>query len=709
MATLQKIRNKGTLLVIVIGAALLAFVLGDVFTSGSTLFGKVRDKAFVVNGEVISTKQYADKITEFEEFQKMVSGQSSLDENTSSQIREAVYQQMMRERLIDDQTKKLGLTVTKAEINDLVHGENISPVLQQLPFFNDPQTGMFNRNALIEFINTVNTPNPGPQEQALVDKYKSLWLFIEGMVRTQRLEEKYISLLSNAVIVNDQEAKTTFDLSQQNADIVYVKQNYFTISDSAVKVTDKEVQDYYNAHKASFRLEAPLVKLSYFSKEIVPSSEDFAEVETESKKAFTELQSAANPMSVVADYSDAPYRDVFVSEFMLTPSQIEFVRNAAVNDIAGPKREGDAYQIIKLIDKTVAPDSVRLRMMAIPDASTVGKDTVVTNFVDSIYGLLQGGSSFAEVANSLNPNSNGGEVGWAREIDLVQMGSGLVQAAFNTPIGQPVKLSVPGQQLILQVEERTSPVNKYKVAIVNMPVVASEKTSNNIDNELNQFISAPDVKTKFTELASKKNYMVMPNVTVSANDFSLAQIPSSRQIITWAANEKEHGSVKKFDLTNLRVIARVEQVIPAGTAPLSEVSSGIRTQLMNEKKAEKISTDLKARNLTSLNDYAAAMNATVDTVRFVNFTTPNITGLGVEPVLNAVSAFAPVNKLVGPMKGNLGVYVTQVADRTTGTETYNAAAQKRSMLNNNAYRLQMQSVEVLKNKLRVEDNRYKFF
>jgi peptidyl-prolyl cis-trans isomerase D len=348
-------------------------------------------------------------------------------------------------------------------------------------------------------------------------------------------------------------------------------------------------------------------------------------------------------------------------------------------------------------------------MMAIPDASLVGQDSVVTNFVDSIYGLLQSGSAFADVANSLNPNSNGGEVGWAREVDLIQMGAGLVQAAFNSPVGQPVKLSVPGQQLILQVEERTSPVNKYKVAIVNMPVVASEKTSNNIDNELNQFVSAPDVKTKFNELASEKGYMVMPNITVSANDFSLAQIPGSRQIITWAANEKERGSVKEFDLTNMRVIARMEQVIPAGTTPLSEVSTGIRARLVNEKKAEKIITDLQAQNLTSLDAYALAMNTTADTVRFVNFTTRNITGLGVEPVLNAVSAFAPLNQPVGPMKGNMGVYVTQVTHRTTGTETYNAASQKISMLNNNAYRIQMQSVEVLKDTLGVEDNRYRFF
>jgi hypothetical protein len=710
MATLQKIRDKGTLLVIVIGVALLAFVLGDLFTSGNTLFGKVRDKAFAVNGEVISTKQYADKITEFEEFQKMVSGQSSLDENMSSQIREAVYQQMVRQRLFESQTKKLGLTVTKAEINDLVHGEFISPILQQLPFFVDPQTGMFSRSALMEFLNTINMPSPNAQEQALVDQYKSLWLFIEDMITTQRLEEKYISLLSNAVIVNDMEAKTSFELSQQNADIEYVMQSYFTIPDSSVTVADNDIKAFYDKHKKSFRLEAPLVKLSYFTKEIVPSDEDFAEIEAEAQTAFTELQSATNPATVVADYSDTPYRDMFVSEFMLTPSQIEFVRSAAINEIHGPTRDGDSFQLYKLIDKTIAPDSVHLRMMAVPDASMFGQDSVVIHFVDSIYRAIQGGQPFADVANSLNPQSNGGDVGWAREIDLVSFGTDVVETIFSAPVGQPVKLTVPGQRLILQVEERTRPVNKYKLAVIHMPVVASEKTSNNVDNELNQFVSTPDVGTNFNQLASEKGYMVMPNISVSANDFSLAQIPSSRQVVTWAANEKTKGAVRKFDLTNRRIVARVDKVIPAGTTPLSEVSEAIRMQLVNEKKAEKIIGGLKAQNLTSIDAYAAAMNSRADTVHFVNFTTQNITGLGFEPTLNAVSAFAPLNTIVGPVKGNMGVFVANAIARTQGTEAaYDAEVQKNSMLNNNAYRLQMQSVEVLKNKLRVEDNRFRFF
>ena len=167
--------------------------------------------------------------------------------------------------------------------------------------------------------------------------------------------------------------------------------------------------------------------------------------------------------------------------------------------------------------------------------------------------------------------------------------------------------------------------------------------------------------------------------------------------------------MRKFDLTNLRIIARVEKVIPSGTTPLSEVSSGIRSQLVNERKAEMIMDDLKSQNLSSLNAYATSMSAHTDTVRFVNFNVQNITGLGFEPALNAVSEFAPLNEVVGPMKGNMGIYVASVINRTEGMDEYDAEEQKNQILNSNAYRMQMQSIEVLKNKLGVEDNRFRFF
>ena len=90
MATLQNIRNRGPLLVIVIGVALLAFVLGDLFSSGSTLMGRARDRASVVNGEVVTTQQYAENYRIRRVPKWLVV--NFLDENNLSNC-EAVYQQ----------------------------------------------------------------------------------------------------------------------------------------------------------------------------------------------------------------------------------------------------------------------------------------------------------------------------------------------------------------------------------------------------------------------------------------------------------------------------------------------------------------------------------------------------------------------------------------------------------------------------------------
>ena len=179
MATLQKIRNRAGLLVAVIGVALIAFILGDLLTSGNTFFRKYQDKAFVVDGDIVSTQQYFDRVTEWEEFQKMISGENSLDENATSQIRDIVFQQMVKERILDLQSKKLGLAVSKEEINDLVHGESVSPLLQQLPLFVDPRTGVFEKDALLGFLSTINADEATlpPEQVAMVREYRSIWLF----------------------------------------------------------------------------------------------------------------------------------------------------------------------------------------------------------------------------------------------------------------------------------------------------------------------------------------------------------------------------------------------------------------------------------------------------------------------------------------------------------------------------------------------------
>lgn len=708
MATLQKIRNRAGLLIAVIGVALLAFILGDLLTSGNTFFRKYQDKAFVVDGDIVSTQQYFDRVTEWEEFQKMVSGENSLDENATSQIRDIVYQQMVKERVLDLQAKKLGLTVSTEELNDLVHGTSISPLLQQLPLFVDPQTGMFDKAALINFLNVINSDEATlpPEQIGMVRQYKSIWLFIENLIKYQRLEEKYGSLLSSAVMVNDVEAKTSFDLSLMNSDMVYAVQNYYTIPDSVANVTDAEIKKFYNENQHMFKTTVPLAKVTYFTKEIVPSDEDFAGIEAMTSEVYEKLLTTTNPASVVSDYSDVPYSDAFVSAKLLTPDQRSFVQSANISDVYGPFRDGDSFKLFKYIAKTVAPDSVRVRMIGIPE--NMANDSLVTVFVDSLQTVIKGGKDFAEVANEINPQSNGGEVGWVREIDLVQVGSNVAENIFSIPTGTVSKVKMPGQQALIFMEEKTNPVEKYKLAVVNMPVIVSDKTQNNIDNELNQLVSDPELKTNFTKFAQEKGYSVNPSYTISASDHLLGQIAGSRQVVNWVFNEKG-GAIKKFDLSKNRIIVRVDQIMPAGFAPISEVSDNIRSMLLRDKKAEKIISDLKSKNLSTLVDYSKEMNTNIDTVRFVDFNTQNITNLGNEPVLNAYAAFGPLNTVVGPLKGNMGVFVIDVINREQTEQEYDPKEQKASMHSNTLYRLQAQAIEVLKDKMNVVDNRYKFY
>ena len=708
MAILQKIRDRSGLLIAVIGVALLAFILGDLLTSGNTFLRKYQDKAFVVDGDIVSTQEYFDRVAEWEEFQKMISGDNSFDENATAQIRDIVYQQMVKERVLDLQAKKLGLSVSKGEINDLVHGDVISPLLQQLPLFVDPQTGIFDKNALINFLTTINTEESmlPPEQVPMVRQYKSIWLFIENLIKYQRLEEKYGTLLSSAVMVNDVEAKTTFGQSQQSADVIYTVQNYYTIPDSLATVTDAEIKKFYNENQRLFKTATPMAKVTYFTKEIVPSDEDFDEVETMTAEVHEKLLTTTNAASVVSDYSDVPFQDVYLSARLLTPDERSFVQSAEVSDVYGPFRDGDSFKLFKYLGKTVAPDSVKVRMIGIPE--NMANDSLVTAFVDSLYTVIKEGKDFAEVADEINPQSNGGEVGWVREIDLIQAGPDVAQSIFSIPTGTVSKLSMPGQQSLIFVEEKTTPVEKYKLAVVNMPVIVSDKTQNNIDNELNQLVSDPEIKTKFTELAQEKGYSVIPSQTISATDHLLGQIQGSRQIVNWAFNEKD-GAIKKFDLSRNRVVARLDKIMPSGVAPISEVSDNIRSLIIRDKKAEKIITELESKNITSLEDYAEAMNTEIDSVRFVDFNTTNITNLGSEPVINAYAAYAPLNTVIGPLKGSRGVFALSVINRETTEDDYDAEEQKINMQSDNLYRLQAQAIEVLKDKMNVVDNRYKFY
>lgn len=707
MAVLQTLRTKAAgLLIGILGLALLAFILSDLFSSGNAWYNKFKDKAFSVDGEVVPTKKYADRIEEWETFEKLRRNVTSLDEPIQAQIRESVYQQMVKEMMLADQAEKLGLSVSQEEMDDMAYGTNISPVLYSVGFFTDPQTGQFDKNALTQFLTQVKQDISSVQDvqvQSQLIELKKVWAFIENMMKYQRLEEKYNALLAKTILLNNSEVKQSFEDTKNVADFAYVVQRYNTIPDSTIQVSESEVKALYETRKNNYKLDTDLRKISYFIRDVIPSEEDYDAVAKEMDAAKNKLLTTNNPALVVNEYSSSQFIDAFVAVSALPQDAKKFAETASINEIYGPIRDDQSYVMYKLLDKTIAPDSIKLQVLPLPQ----NLDATITNQIaDSLLNVIKAGKDFATVAQERAPGSNAGEAVWVNEMMLANT-FGIGKQCFAANKGDILKLSLNGNLSLVRIDDKTKPVAKVKIASIYMPVLVSDKTQNTIDNELNQFLTESGKPDKIEADAQNKGYNLISDAMIYPSEPNLQQTPGSRQVIHWAFNEKV-GSIKKFDLSDKRIIAVIKQDIPSGYMPESEVSATLKAELIKDKKAAKMIEDLKSKNLTSLDAYAQQIGTRVDSVHFVTFDSNNISGIGFEPVFNVYSKVGQQNKLDGPLKGENGVYVLDAINKTVDTKEMNAAEIKSKLSQTTTY-MMMQSLSALTEKMKVEDNRVKFW
>lgn len=711
MATLEKIRSKAGLLVLVVGLALFAFIIGDFLNSGSTYFRQSQEKIADVNGEVIKIQDYQGRVDEMTEMYKMQSGSSSLPEEYMTQIRQSVFDALVQEVVMDEQTEKLGMLVSPEELFDMVQGENISPLIQQMQMFVNPQTGAFDKAALLNFLKQIDSDNiasyPADQQAQLLQA-KNFWLFWEKNIKRQRLEQKYTTLLGKAISANILDAKEAFEENAENSDIVYAMQSYATIPDSTIEVSKSEIEKLYNQRKELFKQKEGKV-IKYIAVDIRPSKADYDKAQTEIESLKEELTTTDRVADVVNENSEIPYVDAFFTENALDPEMKQFVTTAEVGAVYGPVFENDKYRMFKLVDKTVAADSVKVSHIML-----AGKSEADTKaLADSLMGALKGGADFTELARTHSADQaaeKGGELGWFTEVTALRgVNEDFKKAIFSTPVnGVAVVKSQYGTHLV-KVTDKTGNVSKYKVADIDMTVSPSSKTYSNIYNELNQFLSKNNSVSKLEENAKEAGYNLISGATITTDDQLLGTIKNSRPVIRWAF-QNDKGSISEiFECSDKFVVAAVEGTLKEGYRPVDMVASSLKAELISQKKGEKIAEELIAKNLTSVDAYAQAMGSSVDSVKFVNFGTRRIAGIGVEPKMNAMVSMAQVDQVSAPVKGNNGVYVFKVYDRTKDGKEYNEAEQIRTLDASNAYRIGYQAVQSLINKADVEDNRIRFY
>ena len=711
MATLEKIRSKAGLLVLVVGLALFAFIIGDFLNSGSTYFRQSQERIAEIDGEVIKIQDYQARVDEMTEIYKMQSGSASLPEEYMTQIRQSVFDGMVQEIVLDEATQKLGMVVGPEELFDMVQGENISPLIQQMQMFVNPQTGAFDKSALLTFLKQIDVDNIATypaEQQAQLQQAQRFWMFWEKNIKRQRLESKYTTLLSKAIAANALDAKAAFDESVENSDIVYAMQSYATIPDSTIAVSDSEIKQLYEQRKESYKQKASKI-IDYIAVDIRPSKEDYDKVQADIESVKSELETTDRVADLVNENSEVPYVDAFFTENALDAEMKQFATTAEVGAIYGPVFDNDKYRLFKLIDKTNAPDSVKVSHIML-----AGKGEAETKaLADSLLTVLKGGASFEELAKQFSADQaaeNGGELGWFTEATALRgVNAEFKDAVFGTPLNQiAVVKSMYGTHLV-KVTEKTANVAKYKVAVIDMTVSPSSKTYSNIYNELNQFISNNHSLEKLTANAKEAGYNLVSDATVTKDDQLLGSVQNSRQVIRWAFQNDKGAISEIFECNDKFVVAAMKGSLDEGYRPVELVAAPLKAELIAQKKGEQIAAALAAKNLTSVEAYAEAMGAKVDSVKFVNFATRRISGIGIEPNLNAAVAMAQVDQVSAPVKGNNGVYVFKVYARNKDAKTYDEAEQVRTLDATNAYRVGFQAIQSLINKAEVEDNRIRFY
>lgn len=704
MATLQTIRNRGVLLAIIIGLALLAFVIGDFLNSGSTLFHQAKRNVADVAGEKIDIETYQKAIDQMNTVYKIEYGRNDFNENEMSQMRTQVWESLINEKIMAMEAKKMGLTVSKEELTDRLIGNNIHPMIMQRRAFADPQTGQFSKNSLLQFYNSIFSDEVPQQDQEQLQEAKSYWLFWENAVKNTILQEKYISLIGKAVGANTIEAKYNFDARKMTGDVNYIVQNYSTISDSTISVSDSELKALYEKQKELFKQEDNR-SISYVSFEVTPLQEDFKEAEAWIAKVSEEFKTTDDVAGLVNTESDISYTGENYSRQTVPANLKEFAFSNGNGAVFGPLFQNNTYTMARIMESGIMEsDSVKLRMIVLQPNEE--------KKADSIVNAIKSGASFTEmVAKHSLPQAaaNGGEVGW---ITKGMVGKEIADPAFSKSTNETFKVSGMQGIQIFQIMEKTPARPKVKLAILERKVTPSNQSYGKIFNEAKQFAGASTDSKKFEEIAKQKGYVIRPAIGLMKTTDQVDAIPQSRQVVRWAFENKPGVISDVFDCDrNTYLVATVTEVNPKGYRTLKQVTPQLKAQIIKDKKADVLKkqlSDMLAKNPT-LEVLATTLGVEVKTAPSVNFASFHFGDAGPEPYIIGKASVTADNKITAPLKGETGVFVIQPLSKIPDATAFNAKIEAAQLDGRTSQSLPYAIMQKLKEKYNVVDNRFNYY
>jgi peptidyl-prolyl cis-trans isomerase D len=707
MATLQTIRTKaGLLIAIVIGISLAAFILGDLLQSGSSIFQRNQLEIGKINGESIQYPEFQKQVEELGEIYKQNTQQSQLDENSWVQVREQTWQNTVQKIVMGDVYKKLGIEITSDELFDMLQGANLHPIIQQL--FRNPNTGQVDRGAVVNFLKQLDT-NVDPERRAY-------WLYLENQIVEERTQSKYANMVGKGLFVTSAEAKESLASANKTINFDYIALNQSTVADSSVSVTEKDLKDYYNANKNTFKQEK-IREIEYVTFTVNPSAADYKDAENWITEIKSDFENAASNVQFVNSNSDVNYDGTWYKKESLPENLATWIfdEGAPINSVFGPYFENESYTLAKLDSLAMMPDSVKARHILLKP-NTQEELIAMQLLADSLKTVIEKGGNFASLAMQYSTDQgsaiSGGDLGWFGRGQMVQP---FEEAAFSNAKNE-VRI-VPSQFgiHIVQTTDRGKLTQQARVALLVRNVQPSTRTYQNTYSEASKFASTNTTAEKFNAAiaAEKLNKRV---ASVRENDRDIIGLENARVLIR-AAYEADKGDILVtsqespiFELGNNFVIAVLTKATDEGIATFEEARTRVELAVTKQKKADFLSKKAAAalEGKTDMEAIASQLNTSVRNATNINFNSFSIPGLGAEPAVVGTVASLDADKISKPITGNNGVYIVKVTSVSQGPEQGFETEQARLAQSLN-FRAASQAFEAQRKKAEIVDKRSKFY
>lgn len=719
MTALGKIRSKGILLIIIIGLGLFAFIAEEAFRSCNGIKGQNSQQIGEVLGEKIYVQDFQKLLDEYQDAMKLTMRTDNLSEDQLNQLKDQVWQQLVSERVMKEDCKKLGLTVTEDELQNVLN-DGTNQLLTQTPFVNQ-QTGRFDVSILKQFIDAYRKAEASNNSQQL-DQMRpayNYWLFVEKNLRTQLLAQKYQSLLANCVLSNKVEAKMAFNEENEEAQIQLASIAYNTIKDADIKVTDEELKAKYEELKPAFRQQQETRDVKMVDVQVKASATDRAQLQKDMAGYQKQLAAAADPTQVVSksgsmiQYIGLPVSGKAFQQYPDIASKIDSMAVGTTGVVENTK--DNTYNIVRILSRTELPDSVEFRQIQ------VGGKTLeaARASADSIQKALAAGGDFQAIAKRYGQDST---TTWftgamyEQASTMSQDNRAYIEALLNGAVGSTQNIELTQGNVVIQVLNRKAMKSKAVAAVIKKEIRFSDNAYSKAYNRFSQFVTQSQASlADLQKHATKFGYTVQDLNDFATSSHTVGNVGGSgiRDAIKWIFEAKEGQVSQLFEAgkeNDHLLVLCMTKIHPQGYRPWddAQVKEILKREVIRDKKAEMIMAKLKGVNSIAA---AQAKGAKVSTVNQITFAAPafiQATGAAEPALSGAVAATAQGKFCSAPVKGNAGVYVFQVVKKQMRPAKYNEE-QQIQMCRQRAMQYMGNFMQDLVFGAGVVDNRYLFF